>query len=115
MTPLVSICVTTYCHEAYLRQTLDSLLAQQVRFPFEILIHDDCSPDGTVAIIREYAQKYPEIVLPLYETENQYSQNIPINETFNFPRARGKYIALCEGDEVEAVYAYCNLHSLWKA
>ena len=99
MTPLVSICATTYCHEAYLRQTLDSLLAQQVRFPFEILIHDDCSPDGTVAIIREYAQKYPEIVLPLYETENQYSQNIPINETFNFPRARGKYIALCEGDD----------------
>lgn len=99
MQPLVSICTTTYRHEKYLAQTLDSFLAQRVNFPYEILIHDDASPDGTEAIIREYAARYPDIILPLYETENQYSQNIPINETFNFPRARGKYIALCEGDD----------------
>lgn len=99
MTPLVSVCITTYRHENYLRGTLDGILAQQVDFPYEILIHDDCSPDGTIAIIQEYAAKYPDIILPLYEEVNQYSQNIPINETFNFPRARGKYIALCEGDD----------------
>ena len=99
MNPLVSICVTTYRHEKYLAQTLDSLLSQQVSFPFEILIHDDCSPDGTADIIRDYARRYPDRIFPLYETENQYSKNIPINETFNFPRARGKYIALCEGDD----------------
>lgn len=99
MNPLVSVCVTTYCHEKYLAQTLDSILGQQVDFPIEILIHDDHSPDGTEDIIRRYAKQYPDVVLPLYEEENQYSQNIPINETFNFPRARGKYIALCEGDD----------------
>ena len=99
MIPLVSVCITTYRHEDYLRGTLDGILAQQVDFPYEILIHDDCSPDGTIAIIREYADKYPDIILSLYEEVNQYSQNIPINETFNFPRARGRYIALCEGDD----------------
>lgn len=99
MKPLVSICTTTYNHAAYLEQTLDSFLSQKTSFPFEILIHDDCSADGTADIIRRYASRYPEIVKPLYETENQYSKNIPINETFNFPRAEGKYIALCEGDD----------------
>ena len=99
MEPLVSICTTTYCHEKYLNQTLQGFLNQETDFPFEILIHDDASPDGTEGIIREWASRYPEIILPLYETVNQYSQNIPINETFNFPRARGKYIALCEGDD----------------
>ena len=71
MNPLVSICVTTYRHEKYLAQTLDSLLSQQVNFPFEILIHDDCSPDGTADIIRDYARRYPDRIFPLYETENQ--------------------------------------------
>ena len=99
MNPMVSICTTTYRHERYIRQTLDRFLAQKTDFPFEILVHDDASTDGTAAILREYAARYPDVVKPLYETVNQYSQNIPINETFNFPRARGKYIALYEGDD----------------
>ncbi|MBQ7868288.1 MAG: glycosyltransferase [Clostridia bacterium] len=97
--PLVSICTTTYNHARYLRQTLDSFLMQKCDFPFEILVHDDVSTDGTIDILREYAQKYPDIVKPLFEEENQYSKGVPINETFNFPRAQGKYIALCEGDD----------------
>ena len=99
MEPLVSICTTTYQHSRYIRQTLDSFLSQKTDFPFEILVHDDCSSDGTAEILQEYARRYPGIVLPLFETENQYSKGVPINETFNFPRARGKYIALCEGDD----------------
>ncbi|MDD3333967.1 MAG: glycosyltransferase [Eubacteriales bacterium] len=99
MTPLVSICTTTYNHEKYLEKALESFLKQKTSFPFEILIHDDHSSDGTVEIIQRYAARYPEIVKPLYEEVNQYSQNVPINETFNFPRAQGKYIALCEGDD----------------
>ena len=99
MDPLVSICTTTYQHEAYLAKTLDSFLNQKTSFPIEILVHDDCSRDGTPEILRDYAQRYPEIIKPLFEEKNQYSQNVPINETFNFPRARGKYIALCEGDD----------------
>lgn len=99
MEPLVSICCTTYQHQAYLAQTLDSFFNQQVDFPFEILIHDDASADDTPRIIREYAQRYPDTIRPILQTENQYSRGVPINETFNFPRARGKYIALCEGDD----------------
>lgn len=107
MQPLVSICCTAYNHEKYLAQTLDSFLAQQCDFPFEILIHDDVSTDATADIIREYAAKYPEIIRPMFQTENQYSKGVPINETFNFPRARGKYIALCEGDDF-----WCDPHKL---
>lgn len=99
MEPLVSICCTTYNHAKYLRQTLDGFFAQKCDFPFEILIHDDQSTDGTVDVIVEYAKRYPGVLRPMYELENQYSQGVPINETFNFPRARGKYIALCEGDD----------------
>lgn len=99
MTPLVSICTTTFQHARYLESALDSFLMQKTSFPYEILIHDDASSDGTEEIIRRYAAQYPSIIKPLYETENRYSQNIPINETFNFPRAQGKYIALCEGDD----------------
>jgi len=99
MQPLVSICCTAYNHEKYLAQTLDSFLGQQCDFPFEILIHDDVSTDSTADIIRDYAARYPEIIRPMFQTENQYSKGVPINETFNFPRARGKYIALCEGDD----------------
>lgn len=99
MQPLVSICCTAYNHEKYIAQALDSLLMQKCDFPFEILVHDDVSTDRTADIIREYARKYPEIVKPMFQTENQYSKGVPINETFNFPRAQGKYIALCECDD----------------
>lgn len=99
MTPLVSICCTAYNHEKYIAQALDSFLAQKVNFPFEILVHDDVSTDSTAQIIRAYAQKYPDVVKPMFQTENQYSRGVPINETFNFPRAQGKYIALCECDD----------------
>lgn len=99
MQPLVSICCTAYNHEKYIAQALDSFLAQKCDFPFEILVHDDVSTDRTAEIIREYAQRYPDIVKPMFQTENQYSKGVPINETFNFPRAQGKYIALCECDD----------------
>lgn len=99
MEPLVSICCTAYNHEKYLAQTLESFLSQRCDFAYEILIHDDVSTDRTADIIREYAARYPHIIRPMFQTQNQYSRGVPINETFNFPRARGKYIALCEGDD----------------
>lgn len=99
MQPLVSICCTAYNHERFIAQTLDSFLAQQCDFAFEVLIHDDKSTDGTAAIIRDYANRFPDIIRPLFQTENQYSKGMSIDATFNFPRARGKYIALCEGDD----------------
>lgn len=97
--PTVSICCITYNHEDYIRTALDSFLAQKTDFAFEILIHDDASTDKTTDIIREYEARYPNIIKPLIQTKNQRSIKKGINPRFNFPRARGKYIATCEGDD----------------
>jgi glycosyltransferase involved in cell wall biosynthesis len=79
---------------------LDGFLSQKTNFPFEIVIHDDCSTDGTREIIEEYSQKFPDIIFPMFQHENQYSKGIRgMMARFNFPRCRGKYIALCEGDD----------------
>lgn len=95
----VSIICNAFNQEGYIRKTLDSFLMQKTDFQYEILIHDDASTDGTAQIIREYAEKYPEIVKPMYQTVNQYSQRIGISENFQYPRVQGKYIAFCEGDD----------------
>ncbi len=99
MEPLVSICCTAYNQEKYIAQTLESFLGQRCHFAYEILVHDDASTDRTPEIIREYAAKHPDVIRPMLQSENQYCKGISIDGTFNFPRARGKYIALCEGDD----------------
>lgn len=96
---LVSIICNTYNHEAYIRDALDSFLIQKTNFQFEILIHDDASTDKTADIIKEYEKKYPEIVKPIYQKENQYSQGIECMVVWQYPRVSGKYIAICEGDD----------------
>ena len=95
----VSVCTITYNHAPYIRQCLDAILMQKTSFPFEMLIHDDASTDGTADIIREYEALYPDIIKPIYQTENQYSKGITFTSKFNYERARGKYIAMCEGDD----------------
>lgn len=97
-TPLVSITCAAYNHEAYIARALDGFLSQQTDFGFEILVHDDASTDRTADIIRDYARRWPDLVLPLFQTENQYSlgKRIPY---LNTQRARGRYIAVCEGDD----------------
>lgn len=97
-TPLVSICCQTYNHVSYIRECIEGFLSQQIDFPIEILIHDDASIDGTADIIREYENKYPGLIHPIYQTENQYSKGVRI-PPINYKRARGKYIAFCEGDD----------------
>ena len=71
METMVSILTTAYNHAPYIAQTLESFLMQKTEFPFEIVIHDDASTDGTADIIRSYAEKYPEIIHPIFQTENQ--------------------------------------------
>lgn len=96
--PLVSICCITYNHEDYIHDAIEGFLMQKTDFPFEIIMHDDASTDGTADIIREYERKYPDIIKPIYQTENQYSNGEhPI--LFTFKAARGKFIAICEGDD----------------
>lgn len=102
--PLVSVFVQTYQHAFFIKECLDSILMQEVSFPFEILLGEDQSTDGTREICLEYAKKYPhKIRLLLHCREN----NIKIGGEptgrfiflYNFYLARGKYIALCEGDD----------------
>ena len=98
--PLLSVSCITYNHAPYLRDCLEGILKQQTSFPIEILIHDDASTDGTTDIIREYQQKHPDLIFPVFQQENQYSKGVrAMMVRFNLPRARGKYIALCEGDD----------------
>lgn len=97
-TPLVSISCITYNHENFIRKAIESFLAQRTSFPIEILIHDDASTDRTADIIREYEQEYPELIFPIYQTENQYSKG-GLPDRINRERARGKYLAYCEGDD----------------
>ena len=97
--PMVSVFCNTYNQESYIRHCLDSLLAQKTNFEFELLITDDASTDGTSEIVRMYAEKYPQVIVAVLHEENQYSKGKNQNIDFLFPRARGKYIAFCEGDD----------------
>lgn len=95
---LVSITSLAYNQEKYIRKTLEGFVSQKTDFPFEILIHDDASTDGTAAIIREFEERYPDLMRPVYQTENQYSKGVKVGVELR-RRARGKYIAFCEGDD----------------
>lgn len=99
MDPIISISCVTYNHEKYIAQCLDGFLMQKTTYTYEILVHDDASTDGTADIIRTYADRYPDIIKPILQTENQYSKGIRVSAVFNWSRAQGKYIALCEGDD----------------
>ena len=93
--PLVSICTITYNHKKYIAEALDSFLMQKTNFPFEIVVDDDCSPDNTSEVIKKYRKKFPNII-----KANLREETIGMIPNFieNMKRAKGKYIALCEGD-----------------
>lgn len=94
--PVVSVVCLTYNHESYIRQALDSFLMQQTTFPYEIIIADDCSTDGTESLCGEYAIKNPQVVRYLRAENNVGCIE---NERMAIEQARGTYIAVCEGDD----------------
>ena len=102
--PKVSVCITTYRHADYIEQCLESVLAQDTEFPFEIIIGEDESPDGTRELCKAYAEKFPDkIRLFLRSREDvRYIHGNPTGR-YNFletlKAARGKYIAYCDGDD----------------
>lgn len=97
--PVVSIVCAAYNHEKYIREALEGFVSQKTSFKYEVIVHDDCSQDNTAQIIAEYADKYPDLIVPIFENENQYSKNTGIFSDICIPRTRGKYIAFCEGDD----------------
>ena len=96
---IVTIQCLVYNHESFLRQCLDGFVMQKTSFRFEVIVHDDASTDGSAAIIREYADKYPEIIKPIFETENLYSKRDGSLRRVMYRNTRGKYVAICEGDD----------------
>lgn len=99
---IVAIKVIVYNHEPYLRDCLEGFVMQKTNFPFVAIVHDDASTDGSAAIIREYEEKYPDIIKPIYETENQYSKHDgSLGRIMNaaVDATGAKYVAMCEGDD----------------
>ena len=92
----VSICVVTYNQEKYIRQCLQSLVDQVVNFKYEIIVGEDCSSDGTRAIVDEFQSLYPALVFPLYHMENV---GAVMNCITCYRSARGKYICHLDGDD----------------
>lgn len=96
---IVSVICNAFNHGKYIRDALEGFVNQKTNFKFEVLIHDDASTDDTADIIREYEEKYPNIIKPIYQTENQYTRGGRITIRFQVPRIKGKYVAFCEGDD----------------
>jgi glycosyltransferase involved in cell wall biosynthesis len=94
---LLSVCYITYNHKQYISQAIAGFVMQKTNFPFEIIISDDCSNDGTQTIIKRYEQKYPKLIHGIYQKKNVgVLRNVA---EFTLPKCKGKYLALCEGDD----------------
>ena len=100
---IVAIHCLVYNHEAYLRDCLDGFVMQKTNFRYVAIVHDDCSTDKSSAILTEYAEKFPDIIKPIYEDENQYKKvgALGLNHIMNkaIEATGAKYVAMCEGDD----------------
>ena len=110
----VTVCCITYNHEHLIRQALDSFLMQKTNFKFKVFVGEDNGPDGTADVIREYAEKYPDIIVPFLRTENMGAQTNLIDICNH---ATSPYIAFCEGDDfwideykLQKQYDYMQAH-----
>lgn len=97
----VSVCVVTYNQENYIAECLESLVNQVTSFKFEIIVGEDCSTDSTRAIVQNYAEKYPDLIVPVF-----YKENVGAVENIKqvYKKARGKYIAHMDGDDLALPY-----------
>lgn len=98
--PLVTVIIPTHDHAPFLARAIDSVLAQQTSFPFDILLHDDASTDGTAQIAQDYAARYPERIRLIAQTVNQYQTDKKIQTHILYPRIAAKYTAICDGDDL---------------
>lgn len=99
MKPKVSIICLAYNHEKFIERAIKGFLMQKTSFVFEVIIHDDASTDKTVEIIKKYQNKYPEIIKPIFQQENQYSKKRGLVTQIAFKAVKGEYVAFCEGDD----------------
>ncbi len=99
--PKVIVWCLTYNQKDFIRDALDGFVMQKTSFPFEVVVHDDASTDGTTDIVVDYAQKFPDIITPMVEQENQWQKGglKHIIDIMNDKHRRAQYIAFCEGDD----------------
>ncbi len=96
VSPVVSVIMITYNHEAYLSQAIEAVLAQKTTFPIELIIGEDCSLDNTRQIAAEYQRKNPQIIRVITSEKNVGACK---NQARILSASRGKYIAYCDGDD----------------
>lgn len=101
LVPLVSIWCITYNQVDYIRDAIEGFLAQKTTFPYQIVIHDDASTDGTIDVLKEYERRYPELITVIYEKENIYKKPDRLDRINSIKKQYliGKYVACCEGDD----------------
>ncbi len=95
---MVSACCLTYNHEEYIEDALKGFVNQKTNFRYEVIVHDDASTDRTAEIVKRYSEKYPDIIKPIFQKENQWSKGIKVDKIVK-PYLTGKYVAICEGDD----------------
>ena len=103
ITPKVklSVIIITYNHAKYIAKSIESILRQKTEYPFEIIIMEDCSTDGTQDIVREYQKKYPEIIRAYLNPKNMGTKNVPVQRIYceGYKKITGDYFAVLEGDD----------------
>lgn len=98
--PAVTVIMYSYNHERYIADALEGVLAQKTSFPYEVIVHDDASTDGSASIIRQYEKTYPDTVKAIIQKDNQYSKpGVDIFLDYVLPNANGRYFAYCECDD----------------
>ncbi|MDF7798500.1 glycosyltransferase [Pontiellaceae bacterium B1224] len=102
--PVVSVNLITYNHAPYIRECLDGILMQQTRFPYEVVIGEDESTDGTREICIEYAEKHPDRISLILRSQSEPGRDAYLSQgVYNYiettKECRGKYVALCDGDD----------------
>src|SRR5947209_4324540 len=94
--PIVSVVMPTYNHQCYLGEAIEGVLNQQTQFPFELIIGDDCSSDGTLEVALRYQRQRPDLIRVLTSDSRLGMHE---NDMRIFSAVRGRYIAFCEGDD----------------
>jgi glycosyltransferase involved in cell wall biosynthesis len=97
--PLVTVILPTHNHAPFIARAIESVLMQKTEYPFNILLHDDASTDGTADICRDFAAKFPEKITLIAQRVNQYTIDRRIQSHILIPRVNAKYTAILDGDD----------------